>query len=108
MAKLSKKNILKTSFFCEPANRDWNVCVVQDVVADASHHGAPHAALTPTSQHHQLYARLLADLHDVVARVVSVLVHELEVDLQAQRSSETRNQLAPSLRRRLLEATWKL
>ena len=63
---------------------------MQDVVANASEHGTPHTSLTATSQHHQLYARLLSDLHDVVTRVVPVFVHELEVDLQSQRLIETR------------------
>ena len=80
---------------------------MQDVVANASEHGASHTSLTATSQHHQLYARLLSDLHDVVTRVVPVFVHELEVDLQSQRLIETRSQLRP-FQRRLLQATWKL
>ena len=102
-----QKQHVNVSFLLH-ANHDWNVCVMQDVVTDASEHGAPHTSLTATSQHHQLYARLLSDLHDVVTRVMPVFVHELEVDLQSQRSSQTRNQLRPSQRRRLLQATSKL
>ena len=58
------------------------MCVVKDVVTDASEHRSSNRTLTATPHHEELYLLLLSDVNDVVAYVVSVLMYELVFNLQ--------------------------
>ena len=57
------------------------MCVVKDVVTDASEHRSSNRTLTATPHHEELYLLLLSDVNDVVAYVVSVLMYKLVFNL---------------------------
>ena len=63
------------------------MCVVKDVVTDTSKHRAPNRTLTATPHHEQLHLLLLADVNDVVAYIVSVLMYKLVFNLQINRKA---------------------